>query len=226
MSSESRRAGATAGARLRAFELGPVAEGAGRREILNSAIALFSAKGYSRVSIRELAAHAGCSTSNLYHHFSSKYDIFVTLIEGAMEDHFAGVREALALYDDPVEQLVSVLRHHLVVHMTRPEVRLLYDDFHPLAGPELERFIDERDRYERGVRRIVLRGLHEGIFDVEDPAIAVRAALGACTSVDRWFRPSGPLSAEQVADVVADFLLAGFRVRQPAGSTASEERSP
>ena len=111
-------------------------EAAGRREILNAATELFSAKGYSRVSIRELAARAGCSTANLYHHFSSKYDIFVTLIEGAMDDHLAGVRQALEHYDDPVEQLESVLRNHLLVHMTRPEVRLLYDDFHPLTGPE------------------------------------------------------------------------------------------
>src|SRR5438034_6212512 len=100
-------------------------EAAGRREIVNAAIELFAAKGYSRVSIRELAARAGCSTANLYHHFSSKYDIFVTLIEGAMDDHFSGLREALRRHDDPVEQLHYVLRNHLVVHMTRPDVRLV-----------------------------------------------------------------------------------------------------
>ena len=189
-------------------------EAAGRREILNAATELFSAKGYSRVSIRELAARAGCSTANLYHHFSSKYDIFVTLIEGAMDDHLAGVRQALEHYDDPVEQLESVLRNHLLVHMTRPEVRLLYDDFHPLTGPELERFIDERDLYERGVREIVQRGVREGVFEVEDPAIAVRAAMSACSSVDRWFRNTGPLTAKQVADASTGFLLAGFGVRR------------
>jgi AcrR family transcriptional regulator len=197
-------------------------EPAGRREILNAATELFSAKGYSRASIRELAARAGCSTANLYHHFSSKYDIFVTLIEGAMDDHLTGVRRALEHYDDPVEQLASVLRNHLVVHMTRPEVRLLYDDFHPLKGRELERFIDERDLYERGVREIVQRGVRQGAFEVEDPAIAVRAAMGACSSVDRWFRHTGPLTAEQVADASAGFLLAGFGVRRRPASPTEE----
>lgn len=186
----------------------------GRQDILDAAFALFLTKGYSRVSIRELAARAGCSTANLYHHFSSKYDIFVTLIEGAMSEHFAGLNEALKRYDDPVAQLRHVLRNHLVVHMTRPEVRLLSDRFHPMTGATLRRFIAERDEYERGIREIVARGIRAGVLDVDDPALAVRAAMGACNSVDRWFRASGPLSAEEVADGIVDFLLAGFGARR------------
>jgi TetR/AcrR family transcriptional regulator, cholesterol catabolism regulator len=191
----------------------PRAPRTGREEILAAASGLFAAKGYSRVSIRQLAAAAGCSTANLYHHFSSKYEIFVSLIEGAMDRHFAGLREALARHHSPVEQLRHVLRNHLLVHMTRPEVRLLAPDFHPITGPELDQFIAERDRYELGVRAIVERGVREGLLRVTDPAMAVRAAMGACTSVERWFRPDGPLTAEQVADRIADFLVAGFEGR-------------
>jgi AcrR family transcriptional regulator len=193
--------------------------GAGRREILNAAIELFSTNGFSRTSIRELAARAGCSTANLYHHFGSKYEIFVTLIEGAMDDHLAGLNDALERYDDPVEQLRFVLHNHLLLHMTRPEVRLLSYDFHPISGKDRERFTEERDRYERGVREIVRRGVREGAFVVEDPAVAVRSAMAACTAVDRWFRSDAPLSAEQVAKRTTDFLLAGFganRRRHPS----------
>jgi AcrR family transcriptional regulator len=187
-----------------------VGRSTGREEILAAAVELFAAKGYSRVSIRELASRAGCSTANLYHHFSSKYDICVSLIEGAMDQHFAGLREALERSDDPVEQLRHVLRNHLVVHMTRPEVRLLSADLHPITGPDRERFIAERDRYERGVRSIVERGVREGVLQVGDPVLAVRAAMGACTSVDRWFRADGPLGADEIADRIADYLVTGF----------------
>lgn len=191
-----------------------------RMEILDAAVTLFSARGYSRVSIRELATKAGCSTANLYHHFSSKYEIFVNLIEGAMDLHFEGLNEAVERYDVPAKQLRHVLRNHLIVHMTRPEVRLLSDDFRPMSEPELEVFIEERDRYEHGIRDIVCRGVEEGEFKVVDVAIAVRTALGACNYVDRWFRSEGPLSPDDVADDMANFLLAGFGVndRKLAGS--------
>ncbi len=186
----------------------------GRDEILAAGVELFADKGYSRVSIRQLAQRAGCSTSNLYHHFASKYDIFVSLIEGAMERHNAGLMEAMEQHDEPAAQLRHVLRAHLIVHMTRPEVRLLREDFHPIAGAELQRFIRGRDRYERGVRRIVERGVREGALDVADPAVAVRAAMAACTAVDRWFAPEGALSADEIADLTADFLLGGFGARR------------
>jgi TetR/AcrR family transcriptional regulator, cholesterol catabolism regulator len=191
-----------------------------RGEILDAAVGLFSARGYSRVSIRELAAAAGCSTANLYHHFASKHEIFVSLIEGAMDRHFAGLNEATENYDNPVSQLRHVLRNHLLVHMTRPEVRLLSDDFHPMTEPELEVFIEERDRYEHGIRDIVRRGVKEGVFKVDDVAIAVRTALGACNYVDRWFRPDGPLTPADVADGMTSFLMAGFGVhdRKPASA--------
>ena len=185
----------------------------GREEILAAAVELFADKGYSRVSIRELAQRAGCSTANLYHHFGSKYDIFVSLIQDAMARHFTGLEEGRALTGGPAAQLRHVLRSHLIVHMTRPEVRLLREDFHPIAGPELERFIAERDRYERGVRELVERGVAEGELRVQDTAVAVRAAMAACTAVDRWFSAGGALSADDVADSTTDFLLAGFRAR-------------
>jgi len=196
----------------------------GRDEILAAGVALFADKGYSRVSIRELAQRAGCSTANLYHHFASKYDIFVSLIEGAMERHNAGLEEALERHHDADGQLRHVLRAHLVVHMTQPEVRLLREDFHPIAGAELQRFIRGRDRYERGVRRIVERGNREGVLSVADPAVAVRAAMAACTAVDRWFTPDGPLSVDEVADRTADFLLAGFGATPSAPAATGAAR--
>jgi AcrR family transcriptional regulator/DNA-binding XRE family transcriptional regulator len=195
-----------------------------RKEILDAAIALFSSRGYSRVSIRELAAQAGCSTANLYHHFASKYEIFVNLIEGAMDQHFDGLNEALKSHDDPTAQLRHVLHNHLLVHMTRPEVRLLSDDFHPMSEPELEVFIEERDRYEQGIRDIVHRGADEGKLNVTDVAIAVRTALGACNYVDRWFHPDGPLTADEVADRMTSFLMAGFGVLDGTSSPFGKAR--
>lgn len=188
----------------------------GHGEILAAATELFSTKGYSRVSIRELATQAGCSTANLYHHFSSKYDIFVALIEGAMDRHQAGLDEACELYDDPAHQLRHALRNHLLLNMTRPEFGLVTHDFHPMEGRDLARFIAERDTYERGVRAVVQRGVDQGVLAAADPAVATRTMLDALNSVHHWFRPDAPLSAEQVADRIVDFFMTGFLARPPA----------
>ena len=186
-------------------------------DILEAAVELFAEQGYDSASMRELAARAGCSPANLYHHHRSKYDIFVQLMRRAMELHLAGLREALAEHVDPVAQLRHVLSHHLLLHMERPEVRLLRSDFHPLRGEERQRFIAQRDEYERGVRGIVARAAALGLVRVEDPKLAVMTALAACTQVDRWYRPDGELASAEVARRITGFLLAGFGAWAPGG---------
>lgn len=181
-----------------------------RRDILRAATELFTEKGYEKTSIRELAAQSGVSSAGLYHHFRSKYDLFVSLIGGAMDSHFAGLDEALRGYDSPGDQLRHVFRNHLRVHLGHPEVRLVAGDFSPLRGPELDEFIAERDRYEHAIEEIVRHGLRAGVFDVADPKLAVVAALGAANEVDRWYRPGGRLSAEEVTDGIVAFIMAGL----------------
>ena len=125
----------------------------------------------------------------------------------------AGLRAALAAHDDPVDQLRSVLDHHLRLQMEHPEFRLLKGDFHPLRGEERRRFIEERDAYEHGVRAIVARGKELGLLGVEDPKLAVMVTLVGCTCIHTWYRSDGPLSSAEIARRITDFLMAGFGVR-------------
>jgi AcrR family transcriptional regulator len=182
--------------------------------ILKAAVELFAEQGFDGVSMRELAARAGCSPANVYHHHRNKYELFVTIIEASMMLHLAGLRAALTAHQDPVEQLRSVITDHLRLHMERPEFRLLGSDFHPLRGEERQRYIEERDGYERGVRAIVIRAKEMGLVDVEDPKLAVMVTLAGCTQVHNWYRPDGQLSSLEIARRVTDFLLAGFGVRK------------
>jgi AcrR family transcriptional regulator len=180
--------------------------------ILEAATALFAEHGYEKASMRELAARAGCSPANLYYHYRGKYELFVTLIEQAMQLHLIGLHRAQELHSDPVDQLRYVLTFHLRLHMERPEVRLLRSDFHPLHGAELERFLAARDEYEQGVRAIAAHARDLGLAAVEDTRLAVLVSLTACSQVDTWYRPDGPLSSLELSRRIADFLLAGFGV--------------
>src|SRR5436309_15768346 len=49
--------------------------------VLDSALRLFSTRGYRGTSVRDIAEAAGVSTGNLYHHFPDKEAIFRTLLD-------------------------------------------------------------------------------------------------------------------------------------------------
>ncbi len=52
-----------------------------KRRIFNTAVELFSAKGYDNTNIEEITAIAGVAKGTLYYHFTKKEDIFDMLLE-------------------------------------------------------------------------------------------------------------------------------------------------
>lgn len=52
-----------------------------KKKILDKALELFSLKGYSSTSVDEIAMKVGIKGPSLYNHFSSKKDIFLSLVD-------------------------------------------------------------------------------------------------------------------------------------------------
>ena len=57
-----------------------------RQNILNAALPLFYAKGYSKVTIREIADDSHVGLSNIYNYYNSKEDIFRELVQPVIND--------------------------------------------------------------------------------------------------------------------------------------------
>ena len=52
-----------------------------KERILQTALKLFNARGYTEVGVREIARALSISPGNLSYHFSKKEDIFIALIK-------------------------------------------------------------------------------------------------------------------------------------------------
>ncbi|MCA1584208.1 MAG: hypothetical protein LC791_05345 [Acidobacteria bacterium] len=76
------------------------------------------------------------------------------------------------------------------------------------------RIVRKRDRYERGLRRIIEDGVKTGELVAGDPAVITRAMLGALNWTVTWFRPDGAQSADQVAETMVRFLVRGVASRR------------
>ena len=58
---------------------------AGHKAILDAAAKLFSERGFEAVSVRELAAIAGVSKANIYHHFGSKRGLYLAVLKDTVD---------------------------------------------------------------------------------------------------------------------------------------------
>ena len=75
--------------------------------ILNSAITLMRERGFGKVSVRDICAHAGITTGAFYHHFRSKDELLsrgLTPMNCYLEAEMAGHEQ-----DPPAERLKRIL---------------------------------------------------------------------------------------------------------------------
>ena len=110
--------------------------------ILKTALKMFSEKGYSAVSMRDISSAVGIQASTIYYYFKSKQDIFDALIEVAevmKADIKAGFGKALADTEKvKKEDFVRVGKLFVTGYLRNEKIELL------LQMLESERFHDAK----------------------------------------------------------------------------------
>jgi AcrR family transcriptional regulator len=120
-----------------------------REQILEAALELFSHRGYGATSMRDIAAEAGVSTGNVYHHFPDKESIFRTLLDqywSAIDSPDLEFNRSLVTgtFPDNLEELGRASRE--LVNRYRRHVALIYVDVVEFEGSHIRKFYSEMSR--------------------------------------------------------------------------------
>lgn len=181
---------------------------------MRAAARIFRARGFAAAGMRDIAVAADLSPGNLYHYFHGK-DELLFFCQDRSADRLL---DALAATRRDRRPLPVRLRDLAVAH-----VLCLVDEVEGSAAhlevdalpPRLRaHIVAKRDKYERGVRALVVNGVRAGTLHATDAAIATRAFLGALNWTAHWFRPEGSKPPQQVAEIVADYAVAGLTSSQ------------
>jgi AcrR family transcriptional regulator len=200
-----------------------------RLEILRAAGKQFRASGFAETGMREIAAAADLSPANLYNYFQGKHEILFFCQDVSLDRMLAALEKARRLRAGAAERLRLVIVSHLRCVLDEVEgsaAHLLTS----VLPPRLQRsLVVKRDGYEEGVRQLIVAGTRTGEFVPCDPALAARAVLGALNWSVRWFHPDGVLTAAEIAEGFADYLIRGLLSKPkslPRYSSAREVSRP
>lgn len=80
-----------------------------RRDILNAAVKVFSARGFSGSTLREISLAAGLTAGSLHHHFPTKHALYGAAFEYAASELYTGFMELVNLHDDLHARLHALL---------------------------------------------------------------------------------------------------------------------
>jgi AcrR family transcriptional regulator len=187
-----------------------------RLEILRAAGNQFRLRGFAETGMRDIAAAADLSPANLYNYFRGKHEILFFCQDVSLDRMIAALDEARRLRTNAAAKLRLVIVSHLRCVLDEVEGSAAHLLTNALP-PRLQRaLVVKRDRYEEGVRQVIAAGVRSGEFVPCDPALSARAVLGALNWSVRWFSPDGPLTAAEIADGFADYLIRGLLAKPEA----------
>jgi len=185
-----------------------------RLEILRCAAEAFRRNGFSATTMDEIARRLHMTKGNLYYYFKSKEEILYFCQDYSLDLLLARLEEVRSSGAPPNEQLHRLIREQVSIILDELKASAMHTDFQMLSRRRLAKIIQKRDRYERGLREIIREGMERGVFRKGDPKLLGFAILGAINWTVRWFSPQGPLSAQEIGEAFADYLVRGLRADQ------------
>jgi TetR/AcrR family transcriptional regulator len=182
-----------------------------RVEILKSAAAAFRRRGYHGASMGEIAQALHMTKGSLYYYFKNKEEILFFCHDYSLDILLDVLERVEAAGGTPPQKLRSLIEsfvHHILDDLRGTAMTL---DFQALSAPLLRRVITKRDRFDRGIRRLLQEGMDAGTIAAGDPKLLTFAILGAVNWIPRWFDPSGPATSEEIGRVFAEYLVSGLQ---------------
>ena len=182
-----------------------------RVDILKSAAKAFRRLGYHGATVEQIAAALHMKKGNLYYYFKNKEEILFACHQYSLDRLTQLLQEidgSGAAADVRLRRLIDAFVHTILddLHGTA-----LFLDLEALSPAHLEAVVARRDGFDKGVRRVIEDGMATGVFARGDPKLLAFALFGAVNWIPRWYSPDGPASSQAIADLFADFFVAGLR---------------
>ncbi|MGB3591841.1 MAG: TetR family transcriptional regulator [Nonlabens sp.] len=159
-----------------------------RKQILKTASRLFKEKGYSAVSMRDLAASMDLKAASLYNHISGKQEILSLLIMDVASQFTQGMERVVMSEESSAfakaKQLIDL---HIHLAETCPEsLAVMNNDWMHLEGETYRNYIESRKTYEYNFLLILKNGMHTGEFKTFTPGIMLFNLLSTLRTLYLW----------------------------------------
>lgn len=155
-----------------------------RDKILDAAEDLFARRGFAGIGMREVAEVAGLGKSSLFHHFSSKAELYAAVVGRILDLFEMRLTQALAAGGDPLarfDRWLDALIATFAEHPTsaRLFLRSLFEDDDLTGATEEERHADQTlKRMLAALGELLREGMQVGVFRLANIPHTVQSLVG------------------------------------------------
>lgn len=183
-----------------------------KQEICITAARLFKQKGYSAVTMRDLAAAVGLKAASLYNHIASKEEILNEVILNIARGFTIGVEEIHFRESVTSEKLKAVIAQHVHLTVDHPYgMAALNNDWMHLGEGKTE-YLELRNQYEQHFREIIREGKQQGVLKEIDIEVILFSTLGTLRNLYLWIPKKGELNRDKLIYALCQTLLQGIEL--------------
>ncbi len=185
-----------------------------RERVLDAAVELFAQHGYDGTSVAQVISRAGVAKGGFYHHFASKEALLYEVYGDLIARQWANLEQILARDVSAAEKLRAVITDLVLTTAASARPALVFwREMHRLDDARTAQYRRARRRYHDAVRRLVRDGQASGEFDAVAGADTVTFTIfGFVNELPLWYRPTGRKKPAELANELADLVLAALGV--------------
>jgi AcrR family transcriptional regulator len=194
-------------------------------DIMLTARAVFSEKGYNDAMIAEIAERAGVVEGTIYRYFSGKRELLIKVVEDWYEEMLSDYDRQLLGIRGTWNRLRFMIWRHLRVIRDEPAMcRLIFNELRSVPEYRETAVFELNREYTARTLAIVQEAMDSGEFRAGIPLRIVREMIYGGVEHHTWsfLRGEGGFSPEDSADAITDIIYRGL-VRSGVAIDRGEE---
>ena len=186
-----------------------------KNQILEAALRVFVKSGFSKTTMDDIVNESGLSKGAIYHHYGSKKELFLALIDYWENYFFKNIINKDLTNNNPDELLRDITLDVIKAFKSSKHIFLAELEFWSLSNHDLDVRKRTTELYSKLIvlfRNIISKGVNSGLYKNIDLDVA---ALSVMTSLQGviWFSifEKTEISAEKYLNDVIEFIIHGFK---------------
>jgi AcrR family transcriptional regulator len=175
-----------------------------KEDILSVAADLINTRGFNGTSLQEIADKVGIHKSTLFHYIRNKKSLLVLVLEQHRKNVISTLQKISSLDElEAAEKLREAIRNHLNVLLeNRTHLNIYFNEMKMLPPKYRKEYVNETQKNQKNFQDIIVEMQKKGYFKGLDPKIVTFGIFGMLGSIPKWYKTSGPLSMEQISDIM------------------------
>ncbi len=182
-----------------------------KTEIISVAAKLFKEKGYSAVTMRDIAQAMDIKAASLYNHIKSKQEILVLIVIEIAEEFTNGINQIVSSEVSAIQKIEKVIQLHIDITLRNSEaLACLNNDWMHLADNDLTYFIKMREEYEENFRTIIKQGIANQEIKNLNIEVVIFSTLSTLRTLYLWYGKKKAINPEVLKANMIQVLLKGI----------------